>query len=78
MNGGNGFREEGATPHVVVNTKHCGKINIEGETVDPGNPELTAAKFEPGNEWVFEIGWYSRNVGMPIGQRSPNSELYHM
>ncbi|WP_159613727.1 hypothetical protein [Glutamicibacter sp. JC586] len=77
VSGGDGFRTGGAAPHIVVKTKNCGRINVDGKTVDPDRPELAAAKFKSGSQWIFEIGWYSRYIGMPIERRSPSSQEYH-
>ena len=74
---GNALRAGGPTRYIVLNTKNRGRITVGGETVSVDNAEQVAASFEPGSEWIFEISWYSRNIGMPIERGSPSSQEYH-
>ena len=72
-----GLRGSVSTPHILVKTKNCGSINVEGKSVNSDNWEQVAASFKPGSQWIFEIGWYSRFVGKLIERQSPSSEIYH-
>lgn len=71
-----GLRGSVSIPHILVKTKNCGSINVEGKTGNSDNWEQAAASFEPGSQWLFEIGWYSRFVGKLIKRQSPSSEIY--
>lgn len=62
---------------IVVQTKNCGEIRVDGSTVSFDNQEAVAASFEPGSEWIFEIGWFARNYSMKIQHFAPTVEFYH-
>lgn len=75
--GGRGLRGSASTPYVVVDTENCGEIIVEGKTVNFDNLEQIAASFEPGSQWIFEIGWYSRYFGRLVERMPPASQEYH-
>lgn len=74
---GAGLRGGSSNAFVVVQTKNCGEILIDGSTVTFDNTELVAASFEPGSKWIFEVGWFARNYSMRIERVSPTVEHYH-
>lgn len=72
-----GLRGGSSNAFVVVRTKNCGEVLVDGSTVSFDNLESVVASFEPGSQWIFKIGWYSRNIGIPIERRSPSSQEHH-
>ena len=75
--GGMGLRGGSSAPLVVVHTKNCGRINVSGTTVNLDSKGQVAASFEPGSEWVFELGWYTRNFLMKVLQLPQSVQIYH-
>jgi len=74
---GGGLRGGSSNAFIVVQTKNCGEILVDGSTVSFDNQEAVAATFEPGSEWIFEVGWFARNYSMKIERVSPTVEFYH-
>lgn len=70
-----GSRGSASTPGVLVETTDCGRISIsEGVTFD--NRGVIAASFEPGSEYEFDIGWFSRVVLRDIQRGVPTAQDY--
>ncbi len=56
-----GIGGSASTAGVLVETSNCGTISVSsGVTFD--SQDKVAASFAPGNEYDFDIGWYSRVV----------------
>jgi len=75
--GGAGLRGGSSNAFVVVQTKNCGEILVDGSSVSFDNNELVAASFDPGSKWIFEVGWFARNYSMKIERVLPTVEYYH-
>lgn len=72
-----GSRGSVSTPGVLVNTSNCGDIYVTpGATFD--NQEDVAASFKAGDEYEFDIGWFSRVVMDGILDRNPSVQDYRL
>ncbi|MFL4477078.1 hypothetical protein ACIPUB_02240 [Paeniglutamicibacter sp. ORCA_105] len=72
-----GSRGSVSTAGVLVNTSNCGDIYVDrGVSFD--NQEEVAASFTAGDEYEFDIGWFSRVIMEGILDRTPSVQDYRL
>ncbi|MFL4475196.1 hypothetical protein ACIPVK_14455 [Paeniglutamicibacter sp. MACA_103] len=72
-----GLRGSSSTAGVLVNTANCGDIYVSpGVTFK--NQEEVAASFKAGDEYEFDIGWFSRVIMEGILDRTPSVQDYRL
>ncbi len=71
-----GSRGSASTASVLVETS-CGPINVS-RGVNFDNRDEVAASFEPGSEYDFDIGWYSRVVMKDLLRGLPTADHYRL
>lgn len=71
-----GSRGSASTAGVLIETG-CGSFLVS-RGVNFDNREEVAATFEPGSEYDFEMGWYSRVVSRNILHSIPTADHYRL
>lgn len=72
-----GSRGSASTASVLIETSGCGPIVVSrGVTFD--NRQEVASSFEPGSEYDFGFGWYSRVVSRDILRAIPTADEYRI
>jgi hypothetical protein len=72
-----GSRGSASTASVLIKTSNCGHI-VVSRGVSFDNRQEVASSFEPGSEYDFEIGWYSRVVMTDILRGLPTADHYRL
>ena len=70
-----GSRGSASTAGVLVNTSNCGDIFVS-HGVNFKNQEEVASSFKAGDEYEFDIGWFSRVVMEGIFNQDPSVQGY--
>lgn len=72
-----GSRGSASTASVLIETSNCGSLVVNrGVTFD--NQQEVASSFEPGSEYEFDMGWYSRVVMKRILNDLPTAAEYRL
>jgi hypothetical protein len=72
-----GSRGSASTASVLIETSSCGPIVVDrGVSFD--NRQEVASSFEPGSEYDFDIGWFSRVVSKGLLRGLPTADEYRL
>lgn len=72
-----GSRGSASTAGVLVETSNCGKLVVsKGVTFD--SRDEVAASFKAGSKYDFDLGWFSREVSIPILHGIPTVKAYRL
>lgn len=72
-----GSRGSASTAGVLVDTSDCGKIHVsKGITFD--SQEEVAASFNAGDQYEFDLGWFSRVITKDIRHEIPSVRDYRL
>ena len=69
-----GSRGSASTASLLIETS-CGPIVVD-KGVSSDNQEEVASSFEPGSEYDFDIGWFSRVVMKDVLRELPTADHY--
>lgn len=70
-----GSRGSVSTAAVVIRTSDCGSIALD-KGIDFDTQADIASSFKPGDEYEFEIGWYSRVIWKNVLGNIPSAQEY--